>query len=75
LLSLQIDPGRVSAVVNVEEVLRHLIRIVGPGLLTALTLKHANGVIPSRIEHTLNEFGLSTALAALAAPDLNCILG
>src|SRR5207248_11128502 len=34
------------------------VRVVGPSLLTALALKQAHGVIPSRIEHPLNELWL-----------------
>src|SRR4051812_38086975 len=43
------------------------VRVVGPSLLTALALKHAHGVIPSRIEHPLNELWLC---AALRAPEM-----
>ena len=58
--------------VNVEEVFRHLIRVVGPSLLSAVALKDAQRVIPASIEHTLDELGLGTALAA---PDINYMFG
>src|SRR5207237_1272867 len=38
-----------------------LIRVVGPSLIAALALKHAQGVIPSSIEHPLDDLGLGTA--------------
>src|SRR5437763_813915 len=41
-------------------------------LLATLALKHAHGVIPSRIEHPPNEPWLC---GALEAPDMNYILG
>src|SRR5437588_3056123 len=48
------------------------VRVVGPSLLAALALKHAHGVIPSRIEHPPNEPWLC---GALGAPESNYILG
>jgi len=41
-------------------------------LLAALALKHAEGVVASSVEDTLDDFGLGTALAA---PDIDYILG